>query len=155
VRSPTVIDGSRIKAPTLLMYGIGHGPALLQRVVASSGGSFTRSVAAHMGIRSEFESFLKTAQGSAGAIKPGIRFIHHLRKYLLAAQRAVLQQGAGDLDNAHLRLGGSHKTLGTGAQTRELDAKLQRREPLRQIVPRHLIVGLVTAIVDRATEQYS
>jgi hypothetical protein len=25
VRSPTVIDGSRIKASTLLMYGIGHG----------------------------------------------------------------------------------------------------------------------------------
>jgi len=36
--------------------------------------------------------------------KPGIRFIHHLRKYLLAAQRPVRQQGASDLDNVHLRV---------------------------------------------------
>jgi hypothetical protein len=35
--------------------------------------------------------------------KPGIRFIHHLRKYLLAAKRPVSQQGAGNPDNAHLR----------------------------------------------------
>jgi hypothetical protein len=36
--------------------------------------------------------------------KLGIRLIHHLREYLLAAQRPVLQRGAGDLDNAHLRV---------------------------------------------------
>ena len=51
--------------------------------------------------------------------KPGIRFIHHLHQ-LNAANGALSQQGVRDPNDAHLRPGGSHKTLGTGPQASEL-----------------------------------
>jgi hypothetical protein len=65
----------------------------------------------------------------------------------------VLQQSLGDQTNPLLRPWRTDQTARGIAQPRDLGPDVQRIELTREVVPRHFIIGSVTAVRDWTTKQ--